>query len=105
MSYVRHSQRYDLTLDSVLADTPEIPFADFASGTVIVLGASVTSLTYYTCDEMGGTYQPLYDAAGNAVTQTVAQNRAYPLPVSVAGCAFLKIVTNADGEAVLTAKS
>lgn len=95
---VRESQTMALSLTSVLATTPGIPVADFASGEIFVpTGSTITTLTYHVAPAAGGTYIPAQDAAGAAVTQTVAAAKAYPIPAVIFGARSAKIVTNASG--------
>jgi len=94
-----------LSLTTVLGTTPELAFQHAAGGTVFVpSGSSITSLTYYAATAIGGTYLPLNDASGSAVTQTVAAGKAYDLPAACFGCCALKIVANAAGSVDVSLK-
>ena len=98
------SASYTLTASN--ATTPEIDVTNFAAGQVHVpTGSSITLLTYYAAPEKGGTYLPLQTAAGAAVTQTVAQTKAYDLPAQIAGCRFIRIVADAGGAVVIVGES
>ena len=104
-SMTRHSESLSLTLDSQIADTPEIPIADYASGEIFIpTGSTITSLPYHVAPAKGGTYLPAQDTSGSAVTQTVAATKAYPLPAVLFGARAMKIVTNADGAVILNLK-
>lgn len=62
--------------------------------------ASVT-LTFYGCMTKDGTFLPLTDRNGTAVTLTVAQPKIYELPPVVFTVPYLRIKSNADdGESV-----
>lgn len=106
MTTKRLSKAYTITLDSTLADTPEIDMQGFSRGHVAIpVGSSITALTYYASPTKGGTYLPLYDSAKNAITQTsLTAGRAYEMPVAVASVAFLKIATDADGAVHISLK-
>lgn len=87
-----------VTVDTVLADSDEIPFEKSAGGQLYVpTGSSLTTLTWHTAENDGGTFLPAYDADGVAVTQTVTAAGSYPFPTALFGCAALKITGNADG--------
>ena len=94
------------TLNTAVATTPEIDIAKYLTGEIYIpTGSAITSLTYHVAPVAGGTYLPAYDAAGSAVTQTVAAARAYAMPAAVFGAPVIKIVTNAAGAVTLTLKS
>lgn len=95
----------EVSLTTSATTTPEIPFEDCAGGAVFVpTGSTITLLTYHAAPKTGGTYLPLYDKDGNAVTQTVAAARAYPLPVACYGAGALRIVANNAGAVTLNKK-
>jgi len=94
-----------VTLDSVLADTPEINWSGAVAGTIFIpAGSTITTLTYHAAPKKGGTYLPLQTSAGVAVTQTVVATKAYDMPASLVGCGAIKIVTNADGAVEISIK-
>ena len=67
--------------DITAAATTAWPAGGFAGGVISVPGGStITSLTFYHCDTEGGTYQPLHDSSGTAVTMTVAAGNSYVQP-------------------------
>lgn len=75
-------------------------------GLVIVpSGSSITSLTYYTAEKVGGTRVPLNTSAGVAVTQTVAAANAYDMPPEVYGCRVLYLKGNAAGSVFVTSRN
>lgn len=97
----------DVSVTDSIATCDEIPFGNYSSGIVMVpttAGASVTSLTYYVCEKSGGTFLPLSDQDGVAVTQTVSHTKAYEMPSALFGARFVKILANAAGTLILTVK-
>lgn len=95
---------YSLTTSATT--TPEIDVNNFAAGQVHVpTGSSITSLTYHAAPDKGGTYLPLQTSAGVAVTQTVAQTKAYDLPAQIAGCRYIRIVADAAGSVTIVGKT
>ena len=104
----RSCENFSFTLDSVLADTPEIEIGWAASGEIFIpTGSSITTLTYYASPISGGTYVAAYDSAASpvAVTQTVSAAKAYPIPASVFGAGQIKIVANEDGAITMCLKN
>jgi hypothetical protein len=94
------------SLVTTSADTPAIPFGDSAGGIIqLPAGSSITSLTFYASSTESGTYAQLYDSSNNAVSRTVAAERAYALPDECFAARWLKIVVNVNGTATLTFKS
>jgi hypothetical protein len=86
--------------------TPTIEIGMFASGQIhIPTGSTITTLTYYSAAQTGDTFLPMQDAAGNAVTQTVAQTKSYPIPAIVFGAANIRITGNAAGAVSISLKS
>lgn len=86
-----------VVVDTNLADSDEIQYSQWSAGTLHVRnGSSLTTLTWHTSND-GTTYEAAYDADGNAVTQTVAADRSYPIPVALHGASFLKATGNVDG--------
>ena len=105
--------RYSVNLPSVSLNTaegttPEIDFRGFAGGMIYIPGgSSITLLTYWTSASPAdgtGTYIPLQDIGGVAVTQIVAATKAYPLPEALFGAGSLKIVVNTAGDVDLSLK-
>ncbi len=87
-----------VALTTSAGTTPAIDIARFASGEILIpTGSTITTLTYHVVNISSGTYTPAYDSAGNAVTQTVQQTRAYPIPSAVFGASGIKIVADAAG--------
>jgi hypothetical protein len=102
----RFASSLSITLDSVLADGPDISTGDFGSGVVMIPAASsITVLNFYAATDKGGTYYPLYSSSNVIVSRTVAAERAYALPDECFGVRWLKILANADGAVTLTFKS
>lgn len=105
MPLTRCSIQQPLTVDTVLADAEELGFSDWITGIVYVpSGSTITSLTWYAAYERGGTFYAAYDSNGDAVTQTVAATKAYPIPLALAGAVALKAVGDADGTVYVSLK-
>jgi len=101
-----HGQGED-TADTVSVTSSESTTAEYRvpgrGGLVIVpSGSSITSLTYYTAEKVGGTRVPLNSSAGVATTQTVAAGKAYDMPSEVYGCRVLYFKGNAAGSIFVT---
>jgi len=96
-------RQLSVTLDSTIGDTPEIQFAGMRVGVVIIPnGSTITTLTYHVAEKLGGTYLPLHDEGGSAITHSVAADKAYQLPPELHGATAIKIVPNNDGAVFLT---
>jgi hypothetical protein len=94
-----------LSLTNSISTTPEIAFGHATGGEVrIPAGSSITTLTWWSSDEPGGTYLPCYDAANSAVAQTVAHTQANALPAALLGRNYLKAVVNANGAVTIVTK-
>lgn len=103
MSKNSASQRVSVTTS--LATTPEVIFSDQVVGRIrIPSGSSITTLTFYDCEEPAGEFALAIDAATNGVL-TVAAGRSYKIPYELVGAGCLKIVGNAAGEIYLNMKS
>jgi hypothetical protein len=87
------------------ATTGVIQYSE-ASGGVLRLpaGSSITSLTWYATEAIGGTFAPAYDQDGVAVTQTVVHTRIYEIPSALFGAAAIKAVVNAAGTVYVNLK-
>ena len=93
----RFSTNLTATIGTDAAGSSCIKFGEFAMGFFhLPSGSSVTSVTWYSCATEDGTYQAAYDEYGNAVTQTVSDDKAYAIPNSLAGAVFLKAVGDAE---------
>ena len=102
----KYSTHQTVALTTSAATTPEISVGEFSSGEVYVpTGSSITTLTYHVAPYSGGTYLPAQDASGSAVTQTVAQTKAYPIPAILFGAAMIRIVSDAAGSVGIGLKS
>lgn len=101
----RQSTKQVVSLTNSIDTTETINISGMASGTVgVPTGSSVTSLTYWVSHD-GTTYIPLYAVDNSAaVTQTVAQTRAYPIRSEAFGARFLRIVANASGDVYVSLK-
>lgn len=102
----RASTKLTASLTTEIGTTEEIMIGNHATGTVgIPTGSPITTLTYWVSHD-GVTYIPLY-AVDNAaaVTQTVAQTRAYPIRSEAFGARFLKLVANTAGDVYVSLKA
>lgn len=53
-----------------------------------------TTITFQMCDTIGGTYVPVHNAAGTAISYTIAANRYSAIdPKDFYGINFLKIIS------------
>lgn len=95
----------EVTVETTLASCEEIGFGSFAGGMIFVpVGSSITSLTWYAAESPGGTYLAANDEDGNAITQTVAAEAAYQLPLALYGCRALKAFGDAAGTILISLK-
>lgn len=87
-----------VTVATAVADSEERKQERFAGGIIEVpVGSSISSLTFYHSTLEGGTYLPLYDEYGAAVTMSVSAGSAYVQPSALNVCSHLKAVGNAAG--------
>jgi len=96
-----HPNEQSITASTTPEGSTEISIRDFAGGGIVLpASTSATALTYHVAAKPGGAYRALYDRDDAAITQSVAQGRAYPLPDEIYGFGALKIT--ADTEVTLT---
>lgn len=96
----------NVTVAAAVADSQELTFTDQVAGRFSVpSGSSITAITWYTADRVGGGYLPAYDEANQAVEQTVAAGRSYELPNALLGAAAIKAVGNVAGTIDINLKS
>jgi hypothetical protein len=89
-----------------IANCTVISYGDWAGGSVDVPAASsLTTLTWYKCSTRSGTYLPAYDGLGNAVTSAVGASESVPIPNTLFGAQYLKIVGNAAGTVTVSLKA
>lgn len=100
----RYCTNITKSLTAVLATTPEITISGYAAGAIFI-PTGITSLTYYAAYGTGGTYVPIYDQDGTAITQTVVADRAYAMPSDVFGAGQIKIVADASGDVQISLKT
>lgn len=87
------------------ATTAEIPYSEASGGMFrIPAGSSITSLTWYSSESIGGTFAAAYDEDGVAVTQTVVHTRSYAIPAALFGSGSIKAVVNAAGTVYMRLK-
>lgn len=104
------NQRYSISIPSIAVGTgvstsDEIEYGGFTDGMVYIPnGSSLTTLTWHSSATKGGSYLAAENAASSAITQTVAQNQAHPIPTELRGARFLKITGNAAGAVAITMK-
>ena len=102
------SKSKTVAVTAAIGTTAEVDYRPFRSGTIHVpSGTALTTLTFSTAEKPGGTYEPAYDSAGTpaAVTQAVAADRSFPLPVALLGCGAFKMVGNDAGDVKISLKS
>ncbi len=100
------TQQVSITVSDsgAIADSTEISFGEYQSGTVYVpAGSGLTSLTWHAAPVLGGTYLAAYNASG-AIDQTVQAGRCYPIPTDLKGSVGLKIAGNTDGSVDVSLK-
>ena len=89
-----------VVLTNVIGTTPAIDMRRWAFGQLhIAAGATSQDVAVYTCDTEAGTYLPLYDSSGTAVTISVVASRAYELSTAICGCAFIKFLQATSSDA------
>lgn len=94
----------DVAVNTAEGTTAAFDFQEWSGGTVhIPSGSSITSLTFYSSNT-DGTFLPLYDSTGTAVTLTVAATRAYEMPSAIFSCGRLKMVGDAADTVGVTVK-
>ncbi len=87
------------------SSSPEIDISKYAWGEVAIpTGSAITTLTYYIAMP-SGTLFAAYDSTGSAVAQTVAADRAYPIPAAVFGAAIIQIRASSAGNVKISLKS
>lgn len=95
MTISRHSTLKTINVSSVENSCTEIDMTQWAGGTILIPAArTVTLLTLKVAEKPGGTYLPLKDSAGVAVTVAVSAGNAFPVPVAAFGAAALKLISN-----------
>ena len=81
-------------------------FGSSSAGQVRVpSGSSITSLTWYCGDTVGGPWYAVQDGSGNAVTSTIAAGNSCLIPAACFACHWLLPVGNAAGTINLDLKS
>jgi len=87
-----------VTVSATLASCKAFPMGSFCGGIIeIPTGSSVTSLTFYHGMTETGDFWPLHDSDGNAITMTVAADKAYSQPDDLNEAVYVKAVANTDG--------
>lgn len=100
------SQRVKEALIDISADDDLSSVVDLGSNRLFALhlpaAFTSTAITFVVAPEVDGTYQALYDDAGNEISLTVAQGRTIGITAvnldALAACRFIKLVTG-SGEA------
>jgi len=107
-SYIgrRYSLLESVSLTTSSTTTPEVDLREYAGGIILVPnGSSLTALTFWAGDKLGGAYEALHDAAAAAVTRIVAADQAVPIPDECFGCGFMRITGNVAGTVTITLKA
>jgi hypothetical protein len=101
-------------INTAIGTTEEISYGEFDCGTIHVPnGSTITTLTWWSSPELGGTYEAALKAVDVALSpitylatvQTVAADGAYPIPESLKGSVGIKAVANAAGDVEVSLKS
>jgi len=104
----------EVAVTTAIGTTPEILYGEYAGGMIhIPSGSSITSLTWYSSHKSGGDFEAAMHSEDEHVTpityvatvQTVAADKAYPIPQELVGSPVLKVVGNAAGTIYLGLKS
>jgi hypothetical protein len=100
--------KHSVSIENVFVDgdgnSSAIFYGDFEKGMVFVpAGSLLTLLIWYTSDSEDGEYYPVINSSG-AVSQSVVENAAYPIPSDLKGARFLKIAGDAVGVVGVTLK-
>jgi len=95
----------EVSVGAGVADSEAINYGAYASGMIYIpAGSNLTTLTWWACETIDGTYLRARDSAGAAVTQTVAASQAHPIPVALLGARFIKAVGGVTGTMGVTLK-
>lgn len=88
------------------ATTGEIKYAAEAGQFIIPNGSTITSLTWYAAEKKVGTYGAAYKEDGTTalVQSSLAANKAYPIPASLAGAGAIKAVGDHAGNILVSLK-
>ena len=87
------------------SSSPEIDISHYSSGEVFVPnGTPIGTITWFTASP-AGTYFAAYDATPAAITQTVVQNRSYPIPPALFGAAKIQARVDVAGSVRISLKS
>jgi hypothetical protein len=84
---------------AAIADSDAIVFKGFTKGVMILqadASSPTTTVNYYVSSTESGTYYELKNSSG-AVSDTVAVEKAWPLPLELEGAAFIKLLGNNAG--------
>lgn len=106
MKIERHTWSTSVSLTASSSTTEAIDYRN-ASGGMIIVPASVTSLTWYASDAEDGTFVQVNDKAnsGAATPTSVTAARAYNIPDECFGAPWLKVVANTTGTATFLFKT
>ena len=107
MEIERETRQYSPALTTTLATTPVIDYRGCVSGEIHIPATAAVLLTWYSCGTYDGTFVAAYDSAATpaAVTQTISGSKAYPFPIALAGCMFIKCVPDVAVTVALTIKT
>jgi hypothetical protein len=90
--HARHHKAIGTTPDA----SDPINLQPYAGGRIyITAGAGLTTLTWFDCHELAGTYKAAQDGNGNAVTSQVAPGQSCPIPPALFASMFVKAVGDA----------
>lgn len=97
-NYFEHkTDVFPLVVDTSLANCDPVNIGIYANGRIAVpTGSSITTLTFYACDNVNGTFLQIFDSAA-AISMTVSAGNTYQLPAAVMGYTFIKVKANVAG--------
>jgi hypothetical protein len=86
-----------VALTTSLATTGAFRYTDMVAGRIVLPSVANTSLTFYECDTINGTYVLCDDVGTNGVLTVptaAAAGKAVGIPTVLLGSAFIKMVAN-----------
>lgn len=103
MAQITHNN-VTLTITNSASTTAKLDLQHCDGGTFFVpTGSTLTSLTFHVSRD-NSTWLPLYDSNGSAASLTVAETRAYQMPVAANACRYVAVVGSGSGTVYFTGK-
>ena len=101
----RQSASGSLAINATIGDCDVLNMKTIADAAILI-PASVTSVTFWGCDTVEGTYKAIYGSDVAAATLAVTADRWYTFPAAVFPHSYVKIVSaGANGTATIVAKT